>query len=386
MSTVVVLGGSFGGLTTAYELQQHLIDAGARSRHSVVLVSDQPWFLFRPALPWVVFRQRQPQDIMFDLGRACTKRGITFINDHAVRVDADRRYVELSRGRLFYDYLVFAVGQAPRPEVIPGLLANALNPLWLDDSVRLQEAVRRYRGGPAVFGTASSVPWPCPVYELMWFFMDRLERRRIADSRLSLVTPEPGFMHDAGPGAARRLEEEARQRGVTVHVNSRIAEVTDQEVRLEDGSRLPSVLSIILPSMAPSPVIGRTQGLTLDHDGFLETDAEMRVARPSGEDSVWAVGDCVSFDGPKSGRSADLQGKVAAWNVGRRLKVVRGAPRRYISEMLCFVRVGPGRAVFTWRRPSPHQGRPKRVNAGTIGRWPYFAKIAFEKTWLARHH
>lgn len=385
MSTIVVLGGSFGGLTTAYELQQHLIDAGARSRHSVVLVSELPWFLFRPALPWLVFRQRHAKDIMFDLGEACEKRGITFINDHAVRVDADRKYVELSRGRLFYDYLVMAVGQSPRPDLIPGLIAHSLNPLWLDDSIRLKEAVQRYRGGPVVFGTASSVPWPCPAYEMMWFFMDRLQRRQIRDAQIALVTPEPGFMHDAGPGAARRLAEEARQRGVTVHVNSRVTEVTDREVRLENEASLPSVLTVLLPSMSASPVIALSKGLVLDHDGFLETDPEMRVARPANEDSVWAVGDCVSFDGPKSGRSADLHGKVAAWNVARRLKVVRGAPRKYISEMLCFVRVGPGRAVFTWRRPSPHQGRPKRVNAGTIGRWPYFAKIAFEKTWLARH-
>ena len=46
---VLIIGGSFGGLTTAYELRSHLdVDSAA-----ITLISKDPRFLFVPSLPWV---------------------------------------------------------------------------------------------------------------------------------------------------------------------------------------------------------------------------------------------------------------------------------------------------------------------------------------------
>ncbi len=49
------------------------------------------------------------------------------------------------------------------------------------------------------------------------------------------------------------------------------------------------------------------------------------------------------------------------------------------------VRYGPRKGTLTWMRPSPKQGLPKRIAASAMGRWPYFAKIGLEKSWIARH-
>ena len=46
MSTIVVLGGGIGGLSTAFELKDEL--GGA---HEIVLVSDQEHFEFTPSNP-----------------------------------------------------------------------------------------------------------------------------------------------------------------------------------------------------------------------------------------------------------------------------------------------------------------------------------------------
>jgi sulfide:quinone oxidoreductase len=55
MSTIVVLGGGIGGLSTAVELKDELGKA-----HDIVLVSDQPHFEFTPSNPWVTAKWRKP--------------------------------------------------------------------------------------------------------------------------------------------------------------------------------------------------------------------------------------------------------------------------------------------------------------------------------------
>ncbi len=386
MATVVVLGGSFGGLTTAYELQRHLKAAGAERRHNVCLVADRPTFTYRPALPWLIFGQRTPAGVSFDLAEACKKRGLSFIHGHVSDIDLARKSVRVGAGHLFYDHLVLAPGADRLADRTPGLAAHTHNPLWLDDALDLRQAIRHFRGGPAVIGTAGPSPWTCPAYELLWFLVDRLDRRgRLGDATLQFVTAEPTFMFSVGPEKSKALAERAASRGVRVHAGVEVKLVEDGTVELSDGQRLPSELTVLLPRMRPAPVVAALNRLERNDEGFLEVGLDMRVERRDQHDGLWAVGDIVGFAGYKSGRVAELQGRVAAWNVARELGVVRGRPRRYISEHLCIVRHGPGLASFVWERPAPRQGRPKRLVASAVGRWPYFAKMALEKTWLARH-
>jgi len=46
---IVIIGGSFGGLTTAHELRRLL---GTR-RHEITVISKDRRFVFIPSLPWV---------------------------------------------------------------------------------------------------------------------------------------------------------------------------------------------------------------------------------------------------------------------------------------------------------------------------------------------
>ncbi len=386
MATVAVLGGSFGGVTAAYELQQHLIDAGLRRKHEVVMVTDRPTFTFRPALPWLAAGHRRPEDIAIDLAAACRKRGISFICAHVEKIDTERKCVTLGRGNLFYDQAILAMGVKPLWEKTPGLAANSYSVLWPEDAVRLRDALRRFRGGPAVIGTAAPAPWPCPAYEVLYFLLDRLEKTgALKRSRVSFVTAEPAFMFYSGPTRAAALERDARRRGVQVSANVQITRVDEGEVVLSDGTRLASELTMILPHMGPPAVLTDSPGVRKDRDGFVEATREMRALRHSDSDGLWALGDLVAFEGLKNGRNAELQGRVAAYNIARRLRAVRGRPRRYVSEYFCLSRMGPGRAVLVWTRPGPQQGYPKRFRASAVGRWPYFVKVGFERVWLSRH-
>lgn len=63
MKKVVVLGGSFGGLTAALELRR-MLGKGVE----ISVVSDDSRFVFLPSLPWLIMGWRKPEDITLKAG------------------------------------------------------------------------------------------------------------------------------------------------------------------------------------------------------------------------------------------------------------------------------------------------------------------------------
>jgi sulfide:quinone oxidoreductase len=82
MATILILGGNFGGLTSAFELQRKL---GTQAR--VLVVSRQEEFVYIPSLIWVPFGRQRVKDITFSAAEAVRRAGIEFIHDEAVRIN-----------------------------------------------------------------------------------------------------------------------------------------------------------------------------------------------------------------------------------------------------------------------------------------------------------
>src|SRR4030042_1254840 len=77
MTSIVVLGGSFAGLTAAFTLKRELGD-----RADVTVISRDPSFTFIPSLIWVVPGWRKPGQITFEIGPSLSRKRIGF--RHAV--------------------------------------------------------------------------------------------------------------------------------------------------------------------------------------------------------------------------------------------------------------------------------------------------------------
>ncbi|MCX7880876.1 MAG: NAD(P)/FAD-dependent oxidoreductase, partial [Ignavibacteria bacterium] len=113
---VVVLGGSFAGLTAAFDLKRKL-----KSEVDVTVVSRTDKFWFIPSLIWVPFGRRNAEDISFDLKPALEKKGINFYHETAIKIYPEENRVQTDKRDLFYDYLVIATGPSYNFEIIPGL-------------------------------------------------------------------------------------------------------------------------------------------------------------------------------------------------------------------------------------------------------------------------
>ena len=117
MSKIVVLGGSFGGLTAAFELKRLL-----GKKADVTVVSDDDRFVFLPSLPWLIMGWRKPEDITLKVSEILKPKGIEFVHDAAKQIDADSSKVITSKGEeLPYDHLVISTGPYLSFDEIPGL-------------------------------------------------------------------------------------------------------------------------------------------------------------------------------------------------------------------------------------------------------------------------
>ena len=114
---IVIIGGSFGGLTTAHELRRLL---GAK-RHEIMVISKERRFVFIPSLPWVAMGTKTIEQISFDLERPLTRKGIRFVHASVRQVDAKSQKVYTQDGEYAYDYLVLATGHRSANEAVPGL-------------------------------------------------------------------------------------------------------------------------------------------------------------------------------------------------------------------------------------------------------------------------
>src|SRR5881296_1804645 len=189
MERIVILGGGFGGLTVATELET----LAASGKAQVTLVDRNTHFRMGFNKQWVLDGRRRP-----DEGRrpyaSLRARHAAFIRDAITAIDTGSRTVQLTSRRLEYDHLVVALGAELAPELVPGLSEGGYD-LFDDAAIpRLKAAVEGMTEGTLLD--------------------DMLRRRKVRESvRLLLTTPEPQPMPTAGKvvGAQIRalLEEHA---------------------------------------------------------------------------------------------------------------------------------------------------------------------------------
>src|SRR6266545_4247383 len=119
---IVILGGGFGGVYTALELERRL---GKRSGVAVALVNRENYLVFQPMLPEVISGSIGILDTITPIRRLCPR---TDLYTRAVEcIDLERKRVTLAAGfgsqpyQLEYDHLVIGLGNVTSFAGQPGL-------------------------------------------------------------------------------------------------------------------------------------------------------------------------------------------------------------------------------------------------------------------------
>lgn len=333
MSRIVVLGGSFAGLTAALEVKRKL-----REQAEVTVVSRSEHFVFIPSLIWVPFGWRRIEQITVPLAPILNRVGIRFLHASAARIEAEANRVETTAGWVPYDYLVIATG----PDLdmsIPGLDPNDPQTACICTPRHALQAQQAWKAllddpGPVVIGAAPGAGCTGAAYEFLFNMDDALRRAGIRKKvELTWVTPEPYLGHfgiDGMPGGERLLKAFMRLYKIGHIVNANIERLENHTVHLSDGTRLPYRFAMIMPKfrgaevVRNSPGIGNERGFVPVLDNYRHRDYPNIFAAGIAVDVPPPFPTPVPLGVPKTGFPADEAGKTVAENITR---LVRGQGR-----------------------------------------------------------
>ncbi len=381
---IVILGGSFGGLTCAFDLRRQL---GKKAEISVVCDLDS--FIFIPSLPWVSMGYRSPADITLPLQRILGSKGIDFIHEEATGVDPESSVVITGARKIRYDYLIIATGPALAFSAVSGLgpekgYTECI--FTLEQAVRCHEAWKRFLEdpGPIVIGSVQGVSCFGPTYEYAFEVEAELKKRKLRHKvPITLVTSEPyiGHFGIGGLGKSRRImEDEFAEREIRVITNMAVDEFTPEEVRLNDGTKLPFKLSMFAPPMTGVPAVshlGNPKGFIPVDDNYRHRDFK----------NIFSVGVAVAMAPPektpvptglpKTGFMTVKMARDAARTITADI-LGKEPPETEPVDVLCLMDMGDT-AAFMKAKPVLPPRQESTLKAGKHYKW---MKAGFEKYYL----
>jgi len=385
MSRIVVLGGSFGGLTAAFELKRLL-----GKKTDVTVVSDDDRFVFLPSLPWLIMGWRKPEDITLKVSEILKPKGIEFVHDAAKQIDADASKVITSKGKeLSYDHLVISTGPYLSFDEIPGLGPDkgyTSCTFTLDHAVKTGETWKKILEdpGPIVLGSSQMVSCFGPSYELA-FEMDAELRRRKMRHKVPIIylTSEPylGHMGVGGLGASKTfIEYEFVQRDIKPLVSQAIEEVTPGQIRLKDGNKIPFKLAMIAPPFKGVPAVSPIG----NPRGFIPVDKNYRHTKYK---NIFGVGVAIAIAPPeptpvptgvpKTGFMTVTMAKIAAATIASDV-TGKTPPAETEIGVVCLMDMGRTAAFMKAYPVLP----PRQSSYMKKAIWAKWLKLSFEKYFL----
>lgn len=322
---VVVLGGSFAGITAAFDVKRLLKD-----KVEVVVVSNRELFAFIPSMIWVVPGWRDVKDVTFELAPALERKGIQFRLTAATHIDHAANTLHTEDGPIEYDYLVIATGAHLNFDAVPGIGPHGgytHSVCNLDHALMARDAWQEFLKdpGPVVVGAAPGASCFGAGYEFVLNTEYALRKLGIRHKTpVTFVTSEPFLGHfglGGLSGSEKAIHKFLGDYGIEGIANTRIEEVTPDVVKLGDGRELPYKFAMIIPPFLGIEAIRNSPGVG-NAGGWIEVDDNYRHKTIP---NIYAAGVSVAmpFPGetdipigaPKTAYMSEVMARAAAHNI-----------------------------------------------------------------------
>ena len=370
---VVVVGGGFAGLETAFGLR-----AMAGEGLEVTLVTDQPNFLFKPNSIYIPFGL-DPGRLETPLAKPMGRRDIELVIARADEIDPDARLLHAGGRSIPYDRLVVATGSGMRAEEVPGLADNAISTWTPTDMLQLRRAFHRLaecgRSGErrrVLFLVPPNNKCAGPLYEIVLMLETWLRRRGArAPIEIAWATCEDTYIQAFGPRLHEVVAGEFERRGIAGHHGWTVDRVGSDAVSFVGGDQLGYDELVAFPPYVAATAFA---GLEADDRGFLTTESgSRRLAR---HPEIFAVGDAGDFP-VKQAFLAFLQADAAASHVAADL--AQGAEAQDFDAVSMCVMEQFDKATFAQvpLRVTGDPDRPVEVRPDADGEYRVGSSVAW---------
>lgn len=327
---VIVIGGNFAGFTAAIEIKRKLKD-----KVDVTLIDRNENFLFIPSLIWVPTKRREIKDISIPRKQVLEKRGVTFVQTIAEKIDPAKQLVHTRDGQFSYDELVIATGPKVNYDVAPGIKEHACYIGTPDGAMKTREKLEAFKKdpGPIVIGATQQAGCMGAAYEFL-FNIEKWLREQNIRKRVDLywVTPETYLGHfgiDGMPLGEKMLKAFMKMFHIHYRTGVGISEVKMDEVVLSSGEHIQSKFTMLMPPFVGVDLIRNSPELEAAPNGFIDVLPSYRHKKYS---NIWVAGlsvnvpapfkqGAIPFAVPKTGFPSDETGKIVAENI---VRIARG--------------------------------------------------------------
>lgn len=340
MTKILILGGGFGGIRCALDLEKKL-----KHEAEIILIDKNSYHLFIPAIYEVAsaygikkdpFAVQLRKTVCIPYSDILEDKKIKFLQADIAEINLNLKTVT-TRGdhTLEYDYLVLGIGSEVNDYGIPGVTEYANQFKSLDDAIfinqKLEELSEQFTTGnrtePFSFLICGGGFTGIELAAELGCCSGVIKKRCRLKGRCSTIT-----IFEAGPKILPSISEKERKStkerltklGIMIMENSPIEEVGANFVKLKSGQKLQGDLIVWTAGIKPSRLIGKIGGLPLAPSGKIMVEDDLRV---KGFKNIFALGDAIEFKDPKVQKPvpalayvAAKQGRIISKNISNSIK------------------------------------------------------------------
>ncbi len=302
---ILVIGGGYVGMYSALRLQRKL----RRGEAKITVIDPQSYMTYQPFLPEAAAGSLEPRHVVVPLRRVL--RHCEVLTGTVTRIDHARRRVTVTPmegppREVTYDQLVVAPGSVARTLPIPGLAETAVGFKTIEEAIYLRNTVlgrldvAATTSDPAIRSRALAFVFIGGGYAGIEAFAELQDMARgalrfypgiaVTDMRWVLIESTGRILPEVSTKLSAYTAERLTERGMQVHLNTRLVSCVDGHVVLDDGTQFEADTIVWTAGVKASPLLGKTD-LPLDDKGRLVCSAELQV---TGVDGVWSAGDCAA--------------------------------------------------------------------------------------------
>ncbi len=374
---VVILGGGFGGLSTANEIRNSL----SSSQVKITIIDKKDWFMVGFAKLWIINGTRTFENSIGHLNEL-EKKQINFIQDEILSIDLQNKNVKTKQQNTSYDFLVISLGAVLAPEKIPGLTENGFNLYDYDQLLEIHNKLENIDSGKIAI-SIMGMPYKCPPapFEASLLIDSMLRKRGIRDNvQIDFYSPAPITLPAAGPEVSKKILELVNSEKITFHNSSKIKSVESNKLIFENGEAEFDLLLAVPPHIAPKIIYD--SGLAKE-PGFITIDRDCKTPF----EDVFAIGDVTSLvvtenmAVPKAGVFAEGEGITVAKNIVSKLQS-KEESELFDGKGGCFIESGRDTAsvieVDMFSQPKPSTSISEQTSENLSN------KLEFEKERLSK--
>ncbi len=316
---IAIVGGNFAGLTAAIKLSR---------RHAVTLIDPTEHFEWMPNIHEILSSVKTPQGLRLDRAAIVAQAGHRFLRDRVTALQPAQGRLATAGGReLAFDACIVAVGALWNTHHVPGATRHALPFRSVADALAIEQRLHTLvqQGQPLRIVIAGGGISGIEV-------LGELLRRHRDDASLSVEVVEAGprLLPGLAPALDADLRELCAPYPVTFRTGTTIAAVSAKGVRLADGTRLRSELTLWTAGLAP-PALLRESGLAPPPQPWAGVHATLQSCH---FDNTFVAGDAAALPqaiAKQAYHAIDMGALAAAnverWLAGGALKPFKPAPK-----------------------------------------------------------